>query len=154
MSLAVESFIESVERFCEWSEANQHDYLEARQHLLTLMASIPHLAEHRYSGDGGITAPSRGSEQWQCDHKHFSDLPFQYYQVIFNPHDLNQTDDPVTGDLHEDLADIFGDLWGGLELHRAGHKVEALSHWVDSYFYHWGHHASSSLCALDEFYRA
>jgi len=154
MNLAAESFIESVERFCEWSEADKHDCLEARQHLLTLMVSIPHLEEYRYAGDDEITAPRRGNEQWKRDHKHFSNLPFQYYQIIFDPHNLKQTDDSVTGDLCNDFADVFGDLWGGLELHRSGHTIEALSHWVDSYFYHWGHHASSALRALDEFYRA
>lgn len=128
--------------------------LEARQHILTLMTSLPHLEEHRYAGNDEITAPSRGHEQRQRDHKHFSDLPFHYCQVIFDPHDLNQTDDSVTGDLHDDLADIFGEIWGGLELPRSGHTIEALSHWVDSYFYHWEHHASSALRAIDEFYHA
>jgi len=153
MSLAAESFIETVERFCEWAEGDKHDFIEARQFLLALMLSIPYLQDFRYKGDGDIDAPSRGHEQWQADHKNFSDLPFQYYQVVFDPHDLDLTDDPVMGDLHDDFADILGDLWSGLELHRSDHQTEALSHWVDSYFYHWGHHASSALRVLDEFYR-
>ena len=153
MALAIESFVLNVEQFCEWSSAEKHDFIEARQLLLSLMSSIPYLQDFRYKGTEDIEAPSRGHEQWKVDHKHFSDLPFQHYQVVFDPHDLDLTETSVMGDLHDDLADILGDLWSGLELHRSGHQVEALSHWIDSYFYHWGHHASSALRALDEFYR-
>ncbi|MDG2125284.1 MAG: DUF5063 domain-containing protein [Verrucomicrobiales bacterium] len=153
MSLAIESFILNIEQFCEWASAENHDYIEAIQLLLSLMSSVPHLQDFRYKGSDEISPPSRSHERWKADHENFSDLPFQYHQVVFDPHDLNLEETPVTGDLHDDLADILGDLWSGLELHRSGHKTEALSHWIDSYCYHWGHHASSELRALDEFYR-
>jgi hypothetical protein len=153
MSFAAECFVENVERFCEWAETDKHDLVEARQHLITLMTSIPWLAELRYASKGVDDFPRRGHDEWSRDHKRFADLPFQYYRSVFDPHDLDSTDEPVMDDLHDDLADIYGELWHGLQAHRSGQTREALSLWVDSYFYHWGYHASSALKAIDEFYR-
>lgn len=101
---------------------------------------------------GEQTYPRRGIEGWKTDHKSLSDLPFQYYVSVFDPHDFEALDEPVTGDLHDDFADIYGDLWHGLQIYRAGNIQAALSRWVDSYFYHWGHHASSALRAIDHYY--
>ena len=86
------------------------------------------------------------------DIRMFSDLPFQFYRVVFDPHNLDATDEPVMGDLHDDLADIYGELWHGLQAYRGGDFDVALSLWVDSYFIHWGRHASSALAAIDTYY--
>jgi hypothetical protein len=153
MSLALESFIENVERFCEWVEGDTHGLIEGRQHLITLMTSIPWLESFRNGASGHHDFPRRGHDGWEQDHHRLADLPFQHYRTVINPHDLDAVDEPVMGDLHDDFADIYGDLWHGIQAHRAGHPRYALSHWVDSYFYHWGHHASSALKAIDDFYR-
>lgn len=153
MSLAAESFTENVERFCEWAEGDAHDLIEGRQHLITLMSSIPSLEDFRGAGSNEDDYPRRGHDGWTEDRRRFGDLPFQYYRSVFDPHDFDSTDEPVTGDLHDDFADIYGDLWHGLQAHQSGQPHDALAYWVDSYFYHWGHHASSALKAIDEFYR-
>ncbi|MEP4079023.1 DUF5063 domain-containing protein [Haloferula sp.] len=153
MSLAAENFTETVERFCEWVEQDSHTLLEARQFLISLMGAIPHLQDFRFVTETEDDYPSRGHEKWKSDLKRFADLPFQYYRVVFDPHDMDSADEPVTGDLHDDLADIYGDLWTGLQAQKADKSVDALSIWIDSYFYHWGHHASCALNAIDEFYR-
>ena len=72
---------------------------------------------------------------------------------MFDSQDLIESEKPVVGDLYDDLADIYGDLWEGIQALKAGEKTEALSLWVTSYFFHWGHHASAALKALDDFYR-
>lgn len=153
MSLAAEHFTETVERFCEWSEGTHHGLLEARQLLVSVITSIPQIAHFRYASTCEQDFPRREHIGWQADHKHFSDLPFQYYRVVFDPFDFDATDEPVTGDLHDDLADIYGDLWHGLQAHRSGEPLEALSIWIESYFFHWGHHATSALYAIDAHYR-
>ena len=153
MSLAAESFTENVERFCEWAEAEKHGLIEARQHLLALATSIPRLENYRESELGDDELPRRGYEGWKEDHERFGDLPFQYYMSVFDSHDLENRDEPVTGDLHDDFADIYGDLWRGLEAHKAGRIKEALSIWIESYFCHWGNHAASALKAIDDYYR-
>jgi len=153
MSIAAENFSETVERFCEWFEGTHHDLVEARQLLVSLITSIPYISCFRYSGTCDQDFPRREHSGWQADHKHCSDLPFQYYRIVFDPFDFDSTDEPVAGDLHDDLADIYGDLWHGLQARHSGEVMEALSIWVDSYFFHWGHHATSALYAIDAFYR-
>ena len=153
MSFAADTFVENVERFCEWSEGREHKLVEARQHLISLMASIPWLGEFRNGGSCEESFPRRGHEGWQEDHRRFADLPFQHYRMVFDPHDLESAEEAVLGDLHDDFADIYGDLWHGLQAHRSGQTEEALSLWVGSYFIHWGHHASSALNVIDEYWR-
>jgi Domain of unknown function (DUF5063) len=153
MTHNAECFTETVQRFCAWAETTQHDLIEARQHLIALMASIPLLEEFRNFDGGDESFDRRSHEDGSQDHKRFSDLPFQYYRTVFDPHDLESTDETSMVDLHDDLADVYGDLWNGLQAHRAGQTKTALGIWVSSYFYHWGYHASSAFRAIDEFCR-
>jgi hypothetical protein len=154
MISAAAALVKAVERFCVWAEGDRHSLIDARQLVLELMTTIPSLQHLRYAGRSESRFPRRGHEGWTQDMERFSDLPFQFYRVVFDPHDFEATDQPVTGDLHDDLADIYGDLWHGLQAYRSGDPDEAVSLWVDSYFCHWGHHASSALGAIDTYYCA
>ncbi len=153
MSQVAESFTENVISFCEWAEGDEHNFLEARQHLLTLMQSIPYLESFRGGNESDADFARRKHEGWKEDLKRFADLPFDYYRSVFDPHDFAEKDEIVTGSLCDDLADIYGDLFEGREAYKKGFKKEAIAIWVDSYFYHWGHHASQALLAIDEYYR-
>ena len=151
MSLAIEAFTENARHFCRWAESSTHDPLTARQLLLALMQGIPYLtALHAYGK--APEYPSRSHDDWALDHKRFSDFPFQYYREVFSPCDLDE-EPPVMGDVHDDLADIYGDLWHGLQALDRGDGVYAVNYWRESYFQHWGHHASSAIYAIDEHYR-
>ena len=151
MSLAIEAFVDNVRLYCQWVESASHDVQTVRQLLLALMQGIPYLiATER--GPGEAEYSRRGHQGWQMDQKRFSDFPFQYYREVFSPCDLD--DEPaVTGDVHDDLADIYGELWHGLQALDRGNGVYAVNYWHGSYFQHWGHHASSALYAIDEYYR-
>ena len=152
MSLAAEAFCENVERFCDWAESTSHSILEARQLLLSLMQSIPHLESFRGLCETDLEFDRRGHEGWVKDFARLSDLPFQFYRIVSDPQDL-ENDEPVIGDLCDDLADIYGDLFEGREAYRAGFPRQAIGMWVDSYFYHWGEHAASAIWAIDDYYR-
>ena len=149
MSLAIEAFIENVRRFCEWAESDQHDIQTARQLLLALMQGVPCLAT---SDTGASDYPRQCLEDWKATCSRFSDLPFRYYRQVFSPCELS-AEAPVTADLCDDLADIYGDLWHGLQALNRGNGVYALTYWRESYLEHWGHHASGALYAIDEYYR-
>lgn len=134
MPHAAPQFAATVESFCQWAEGTRHGLTEARQFLISLMASIPDIAHLRYALSSEVEFPRRGHDSWQEDHRRFSDLPFQFYRVVFGAFDFEATDEPVTGDLHDDFADIYGDLWHGPQAHRLGDTTDALALWVDSYF--------------------
>lgn len=75
-----------------------------------------------------------------------ANLPLQYYSEIFN-NLIVPPEEPVTGDLADDLADIYGDLAPGLVLYRSGRSQEAADHWRFWFAVHWGEHATSALRA-------
>lgn len=152
MSLAIETFTDNVRHFCKWTESGPHDVETARQLLLALMQGVPYLVVSDDERDDEPEYPRREHEGWQVDHKRFSDFPFQYYREVFSPCDLDE-EPPVGGDVHDDLADIYGDLWHGLQALDRGDGIYAVSYWRESYFQHWGHHASSAIYAIDEYYR-
>jgi hypothetical protein len=153
MSLAAESFTENVIAFCQWAEGKNHSLIEARQHLLTLMHSIPHLESYRGAVETDQEHERRGHNGWKEDMERFSDLAFEYYRTVFDPHDFEDKEEVIMGNLRDDLADIYGDLFQGLSAYRKGFKKEAIGSWIESYFFHWGHHASQALWAIDQFYR-
>ena len=74
-------------------------------------------------------------------------LPFQHYREIFDAFDW-EDDEPVVGDLYDDLADIYRDLSEGLFIHQHVSNTEAERYWRQSFRYHWGEHATSALRAL------
>jgi hypothetical protein len=74
-------------------------------------------------------------------------LPFQYYSEIFN-NLLVPSEEPVTGNLVDDLTDIYSDIAPGLDLFDAGRKDEAKNHWQFWLASHWGEHATSASRAL------
>ena len=59
----------------------------------------------------------------------------------------------MTSSVHDDLADIYGNIWHGLQALNAGDAAYAFEYWRDFYFYHWGAHASAAIYAIDEYYR-
>jgi hypothetical protein len=151
MSLAMEAFVENVRHFCQWAESDKHDVEIVRQLLLALMQGIPYLLSSG-SEESDTEHPQRSHEDWKKDHKRFSDFPFQHYREIFSPCDLDD-EEPVTGDVHDDFADIYRDLWHGLQALNGGDGAYAVSYWRESYFQHWGHHASAATYAVDDYYR-
>jgi hypothetical protein len=75
-----------------------------------------------------------------------SDLPFQYYSEVFNNLVL-PAEEPVTGDIVDDLMDIYREIAPGLVLYRSGKRDEAGDHWRFWFANHWGEHATSALRA-------
>lgn len=75
-----------------------------------------------------------------------SAIPLQHYSEIFSP--LVPQEEPVVGDLADDLVDIYRDLAMGLELYECGKIDDALWEWGFKFQAHWGEHASSAIRAL------
>jgi hypothetical protein len=75
-----------------------------------------------------------------------SAIPLQHYSEIYSP--LVPQDEPVVGDLADDLVDIYKHLARGLMLHAAGLPDDALWEWGFNFQMHWGEHASSAIRAL------
>ena len=77
-------------------------------------------------------------------------LPLNYYSELFNP-TIVPAEEPVTGDLADDIADIYEDIERGLSLLDAGYTEHAVWEWVFQMQAHWGEHATSAIRVLHWF---
>jgi hypothetical protein len=75
-----------------------------------------------------------------------SAIPLQHYSEIFSP--LVVADEPVVGDLADDLVEIYRDVGRGLARYDAGRVDDAIWEWAFNFQIHWGEHASSAIRAL------
>lgn len=154
MSPEAEKFIETVQKFCKWAEGDVHELVDARQFLISLMSYIPHLEEYSKALWERDDYRERTHEEHLEDFTRFFDLPFSYYRAVFDPVDPDflSKELPVMPSLQDDFADIYRELFDGLQAYEQGNVVDALSMWIWGYVYHWGRHASSALYAIDTFY--
>ncbi len=146
MSAQVEHFARAAERFCSWAEAEPSgtdaEVLTALGHLsdlYQLVLGLPELFDEQ-------EPPEVLQESWERVYARFASMPFNYYSQCFDPQELDST--PVVADLADDLADVWRDLKRGLLLFHAGHTASACWEWRESFWQHWGQHATASLHAL------
>jgi len=146
MPFDTDTFTNNVRRYCQWVESTPHDIESARQLLMVLMDGAPNLIVSG-SREGEEELPAQRRDERQADYLRFSDFAFQYYPVVYMQHDRDE-EGPFKEDIHRDLADIYGDLSHGLQALDRGDEVYAARYWRESYFRHWGHHASAAVWAI------
>lgn len=71
----------------------------------------------------------------------------RFYREIFDPYSVS-TEAEVTGDVIDDLGDIYREITAGLFHWRHGNIAEALWAWRFNFEAHWGEHATSALRAI------
>jgi len=72
-----------------------------------------------------------------------------FYWEIYNPYELEEA---VLGNIADDVADIYEDLWVGLKFYRKGTKsemIEGIWYWRFSFHTHFGNHIMSALRAIN-----
>lgn len=147
---AIRAFASDARDYCAWCEgarASDPGQLlsEAVRHLARLYAAALDLPEVEFSDHPD--PPSMEHEAWSAMFKSFGVLPFSWYREVFDP-SIDGAEEPVIGDLADDLADIYKDLVEGIWLLDRGHAKAATWSWKTSFGAHWGLHAVSALRAL------
>jgi hypothetical protein len=149
--MSPDTFIDHVRRYCEWAESNTHDLEPVHQLLLTLMQGAPGLkTSSEFPPER--TFPGLPREVLWAETQRFADLPFQCYPHVYWPYETHP-EGPFTDNIHEDLGHIYAELRHGLRALERGEPTSAMRYWRDSYFFHWGHHASAAVWAI-EWHRA
>lgn len=74
-------------------------------------------------------------------------LAIDLYHVLLDPLDLGADDNLGTGDICDDILDIWADLQRGLLAYDAGDPIDAAWYWRLMYT-HWSNHAVNALQAL------
>lgn len=147
----LQRFAEAAANYCAWSEAPHKDEIEdaraALRHLSELHALALGLRELGSAPEVDVDRLSDAA--WRSAYERFTRLPFVHYASIFDPvGEMGREPDVVTGDLADDLADIYRDLCAGLAMFRAGHVSSAEWEWAFTFRHHWGRHAASAIHAL------
>jgi Domain of unknown function (DUF5063) len=148
---AINAFIGVARDYCAWCEGARASeprllHLEATRHVARLYAAALELPDVEL--EDYPAPPNVPQEVRHAMFKSFSALPFNYYRDVFDP-SIEGTEEPVTGDLADDLTDIYYDLHDGFALLRSGNEPAAVWNWRFSFGIHWGRHATSALRALN-----
>lgn len=149
MTPAVTRFADAATLFCDWCHSPpgdaEDDARSALRHLTTLYALAQALRELDNAPDVATTRSD--DDAWRAIYTRFGALPFNHYASIFDPQQLDEAE-VDTGDLADDLADIWRDLDEGLVAFTSGHTGAAEWQWAWSFRNHWGRHAASAIHAL------
>jgi len=146
----VERLAVAARNFCAWATSpvvlGEQDVGLAMQYLSALFAAGCALG-WKEGGPGDFRRPEQGIEAVRAK---AAALPFRYYSEVFN-NLVIPPEEPVVGDIVDDLVDIYSDIAPGLELFESGDLAAAKDHWQFWLSSHWGEHATSALRALWSF---
>jgi hypothetical protein len=146
--MSPETFAGHVRHYCEWAESSTHDIGTVHPLLLALMEGAPSLkTSSGFPPDRGF--PGLPQDVLWAETKRFADFPFQCYTPVLWPYEVHP-EGSLTDNIHEDLAHIYAELRHGLQAMEQGDTMCALGYWRDSYFFHWGHHASAAVWAIEQ----
>ena len=141
-------FIAAVRAYCQWVDSEPGASEEEARLALRLLSRLYCEALLLPPGEcgGDISGQRISHEEWMGKHRRFASMPFQYYHDYFQPTDLDES--PAMGDVADDLADIYRDVTDALSLYDAGHIVEAMWEFRNSFRTHWGRHAVGAINAI------
>ena len=149
MNEPMEKFVSVVRDYCDWASSKPKAEKEEVRVAIRLLADLYSKVLRLPKPDPGEDLDRKrvSDEDWKKVYGRFGSLPFQFYLDCFRPAQMVE-EEPGTGDLADDLADICRDLKEGLGLYDEGRIAEAFWEWRQSFITHWGRHASSALHAL------
>ena len=150
-SLAIQAFTKLAQGFCAWCESDslgQDKERRAAVWLSKLHAAAMELPE--IEGDDGNEMPVVPALQLQSATRNLSQFNGWYYRTVFDP-SPSLDEEPVMGDVGDDLLDTYKDIKTGCLLANEGRIEEATWRWSFMHRIHWGKHAVGALAALHAF---
>jgi Domain of unknown function (DUF5063) len=142
------NFAEIARGFCSWCESSileEEADTQAASWLCKLYAAALTLPEvNSESSDDLPDIPPLLLERTKKNLAHFNG---RYYREYFSP-DPTLNDEPVMGDIGDDLLDIYKDIRPSLFLFEQGEATEAVWYWRFLHNIHWGRHAVGAIFAL------
>ncbi len=146
----MDTIISTAREFCAWCKSKPDSKPKEAQKALSLLARLYSQAlelEAPKDFDSDIEAGGVGDDEWKMIFERAGALPFNYYSMVFNPF-VVPPEEPVVGDLADDIADVYRDLSAGIAAFDNGQQAEAQWELYFSFHSHWGRHASSAIAVL------
>ncbi|MBW8467143.1 MAG: DUF5063 domain-containing protein [Thiobacillus sp.] len=140
-------FAEVARAYCSWCEAtpSEHTDSQAAYWLSRLYSQALLLPQVGPENEDGL--PELPPEELAAATKNLAAFAGRYYREVFDPDPL-LADEPVLGDIGDDLLDTYKDVRAGLVLFDRGETNEAMWHWSFLHRIHWGRHAVGAMYAL------
>ncbi|MDZ7813552.1 MAG: DUF5063 domain-containing protein [Ideonella sp.] len=134
--------------FCAWCEGHAPAGLSkkrAAQWLARLHAAALDLPATGPDNDWGLS--DLPPAELAAAERNLRPFAGWYYRTVFDP-DPFKDDEPLMGDVGDDLLDTYKDIKVGCQLVDQGRPADALWHWSFMHCHHWGQHVVGALCAL------
>jgi hypothetical protein len=150
VSPQLDAFASEARRFVAWARGEDADAMTAAAALRRVVAlygealRLPNTVEVPPSLD---EVAQVSEDEWRLVFDHAQTLPLRHYGEVFDPLEL-PPEDPVVGDVADDIADIYRDIASGLRLFDSGRSSDALWEWGYNFRVHWGKHAGGAIRAL------
>ena len=144
------SLHEVATEFCAWVEKREvrEDVGVWLSRILAELIQVAYtIPDDGFADAGAYEEDGYKAPDYQQVRNTLPELPLQYYREVYDSTVLDDNA-PVNGELHDDVADIYGDLKRGLFVHEHNSPAEAERYWRQSFRYHWGEHATGALRAL------
>jgi len=140
-------FAEVARAYCSWCEASHSEHSDSQgaywlSRLYTQALLLPQVEPENEEG-----LPELPPEALATATANLAAFAGRYYREVFDP-DPSLADEPVMGDIGDDLLDTYKDVRAGLVLFDRGEANEALWHWSFLHRVHWGRHAVGAMYAL------
>ena len=144
-----DSFARSVQAYCDWaiSSTKNTDPNQELERAFQLVADLVAGCSALGWSEGVPSERDPDPSGLELVKAKVKELPLQYYSEIYS-NLIVPPEEPVVGDLMDDLLDIYSDLSPGLVLYNSNEKEEALAHWKFWFTVHWGEHATSAIRAM------
>jgi hypothetical protein len=154
-----QTFVESAKDFCLFMEKGSADtenefLITTQYHLLTLYNLGRNLPSVKLETDIEFDVKLDGKQMKALLQAIGDRVPFSYYWAVLNPVDLDNLAKTGTGDLIDDLGDIYQDLKEALILYdkpEIGAMENAIFQFKFGYDNHWGEHCIEALYAIHHY---
>jgi hypothetical protein len=152
-------FLKAAKNFCAFIETQQRDtskgfLLLTQTQLLTLYSLGQNIPPVSLESNADIDTNLSDTEMKSLLKTISDRVPFAYYWTVLNPIDINNSAVIGTGDLVDDLGDIYKDLKQGLllfDMPDFGAKENAIWKFRFDFDYHWRKHCIEALNAIHHY---
>lgn len=147
----LQQFVLAADDFCSWLEGKEEmrgdDALRMIAALYNSALNIPNVDVVNLRDFDRI--PELGQLELDRVRLRLAYFPFLYYWDMAQALAMDGQE-PLLGEINDDIADIYKDVKEGLMAFENGLKDVASWHWRQTWALHWGRHAASAMRALHE----
>ena len=151
---AVERFAAEAVAFREWARHGSDDGTAAARNALHRILrlylaglQLPAESPDELEGTSDTDLERVSRDELRSVREAAARIPLGFYGEIFDPLPV-PPEEPVVGDLADDIEDIYHDVVRGLQAYEQGQHALAVWEWRFHLRVHWGEHATSAIRAL------